>query len=59
MIQRLVTFLALTILSISSLAGQNNNSPFSIDSEKTPNGHRIVARNAGPPPVSVQVSIVD
>ena len=43
----------------ASFAGQNDNYPFSIDSEKTPKGHRIVARNAGPAPVSVIVSLVD
>jgi len=59
MISHLAAFLALAVLSIASLAGQNDNYPFSIDSEKTPNGHRIVARNAGPAPVSVKVSIVD
>lgn len=42
-----------------SLAGQNDNYPFSIDSEKTPNGHRLVARNAGPGPVSVKVALID
>lgn len=59
MISRLAALLALAVLSITSQAGQNDNYPFSIDSEKTPNGHRIVARNAGPAPVSVKVSIVD
>ena len=43
----------------ASLAGQNDNYPFSIDSEKTPNGHRLVARNSGPAPVSVKVALVD
>ena len=41
------------------LAGQPDNYPFSIDNEKTPNGHRLVARNSGPAPVSVKVSLVD
>lgn len=59
MISRLAAFLALAVFSIASQADQNDNYPFSIDSEKTPNGHRIVARNAGPAPVSVKVSIVD
>lgn len=57
---RLFTLFAVVILFCqASLAGQNDNYPFSIDSEKTPNGHRIVARNAGPAPVSVKVSLVD
>lgn len=41
------------------VASQTDNYPFSIDNEKTPNGHRLVARNAGPAPVSVKVSLVD
>jgi murein DD-endopeptidase MepM/ murein hydrolase activator NlpD len=40
-------------------AGQNDNYPFSLDTEKTADGHRIVARNSGPAPVSVRVSLVD
>lgn len=56
---RLISFVAIVFFCQASLAGQNDNYPFSIDSEKTPNGHRIVARNAGPAPVSVKVSLVD
>lgn len=59
MIARLVLVVISCLFSIASIAGQNDNYPFSIDSEKTPNGHRIVARNAGPAPVSVKVSIID
>lgn len=59
MIYRLFLILALAMFNLAGIAGQNDNYPFSIDSEKTPNGHRIVARNAGPAPVSVKVSIVD
>lgn len=51
--------LILSLLSLSCSAGQNDNYPFTIDNEKTPNGHRLVARNAGPAPVSVKVSIID
>lgn len=56
---RLISFVAIVFFCQASLAGQNDNYPFSIDSEKTPNGHRIVARNSGPAPVSVKVSLVD
>lgn len=59
MTYRIFVTLALALFHLSGIAGQNDNYPFSIDSEKTPNGHRIVARNAGPAPVSVKVSIVD
>lgn len=59
MIARLVLVLLSCLFSIASIAGQNDNYPFSIDNEKTPNGHRLVARNAGPAPVSVKVSIID
>lgn len=40
-------------------AGQNDNYSFSLDTEKTADGHRIVARNSGPAPVFVRVSLVD
>lgn len=56
---RIISSVAIAFFCQASLAGQNDNYPFSIDSEKTPNGHRIVARNAGPAPVSVKVSLVD
>lgn len=56
---RLVVTLALALFNLVGIAGQNDNYPFSIDNEKTPNGHRLVARNAGPAPVSVKVSIID
>lgn len=45
-------------LSLSA-ASQYQNYPFSIETEKEGNGHRIVARNNGPAPVSVRVSITD
>jgi murein DD-endopeptidase MepM/ murein hydrolase activator NlpD len=57
--RRLISSVAIVIFCQASLAGQNDNYPFSVDSEKTPNGHRIVARNSGPAPVSVKVSLVD
>ena len=59
MTYRIFVTLALALFNLAGIAGQNDNYPFSIDSEKTPNGHRLVARNAGPAPVSVKVSIVD
>jgi len=59
MISRFLISIALALLSFAGLAGQNDNYPFSVDNEKTPNGHRIVARNSGPAPVSVKVSITD
>lgn len=59
MTYRIFVTLALALFNLAGIAYQNDNYPFSIDSEKTPNGHRIVARNAGPAPVSVKVSIVD
>lgn len=59
MIQRHLFCLAFWLLSLACFAGQNDNYPFSIDSEKTPDGHRLVAHNAGPAPVSVKVSIIN
>lgn len=58
---RLRVFIALAVCFFcqATFPGQNDNYPFSIDNEKTPNGHRLVAHNAGPAPVSVKVSIVD
>lgn len=43
----------------SVLGGQYNNYPFSVQNEKTPNGHRIVAHNGGPAPISVKLAIID
>jgi murein DD-endopeptidase MepM/ murein hydrolase activator NlpD len=53
------TLLAFAVLvcSLSSLANAAQNYPFSIETEKEGGGHRIVARNNGPAPVSVKVSI--
>lgn len=39
-------------------AGLNDNYPFSVLSEQEGDGHRIVARNNGPAPVSVRVSLL-
>lgn len=48
-----------TLTAAGTLAGQNDNYPFSLETEKTADGHRIVARNSGPAPVSIRVSLVD
>lgn len=56
---RLISSVLIVFYCQASFAGQNDNYPFSIDSEKTPNGHRLVARNSGPAPVSVKVSLID
>lgn len=56
---RVLIALAICFFCQAAIPGQNDNYPFSIDNEKTPNGHRLVAHNAGPAPVSVKVSIVD
>jgi murein DD-endopeptidase MepM/ murein hydrolase activator NlpD len=47
------------LASVSSQAQQLESYPFSIESEKEGDGHRIVARNNGPAPVSIKVSIAD
>lgn len=54
--QTLVALVGL-LLSLSLFADQNQNYPFSIETEKEGEGHRIVARNNGPAPVSVKVSL--
>lgn len=48
-----------TLVVTSSHASQNDNYPFSVETEKSGDGHRIVARNSGPAPVSVKISLVD
>jgi len=40
------------------LAGANDNYPFTVESEPDGDGHRIVARNSGPAPVSVKVALL-
>lgn len=42
----------------SCLAGPNDNYPFTVESEPEGDGHRIVARNNGPAPVSVKVALL-
>lgn len=49
---------------LACLAGQScfggpNTYPFSIDTEKNNNGHRIVAHNLGPAPISLKVTLVE
>lgn len=51
-------FLCLLLSGLCAQANQSQNYPFSIETEKEGDGHRIVARNNGPAPVSVKVSIV-
>jgi len=51
--------LAGLFFSLSLFADQNQNYPFSIETEKEGDGHRIVARNNGPAPVSVKISLPD
>jgi murein DD-endopeptidase MepM/ murein hydrolase activator NlpD len=51
-------FLLFTLFfSLNSFAGTNY--PFSVETEKEGNGHRIVAKNNGPALVSVKVSLTD
>lgn len=59
MFKRVLFAFAVLLFSLISLADQNLNYPFSIETEKEGDGHRIVARNNGPAPISVKVSIVD
>lgn len=59
MLARLLCAVAISLLSSSGYAAQEQNYPFSIENEKEGDGHRIVARNNGPAPVSVKVSIID
>ncbi|WP_018990361.1 M23 family metallopeptidase [Aromatoleum toluclasticum] len=40
------------------LAAPNDNYPFTVESEPEGDGHRIVARNNGPAPVSVKVALL-
>ena len=42
----------------SSFGGQNNY-PFSIDTEKSGDGHHIIAHNLGPAPISLRLSLTD
>lgn len=59
MLFRLIFSVAIALFCQVCLSGQNYSYPFSIENEKTSNGHRIVARNGGPAPVSVKISMVD
>lgn len=59
MLRCILLALAVLVCSPNSLADQRQNYPFSIESEKEGDGHRIVARNNGPAPISVKVSIAD
>lgn len=56
---RTTSFLILTHFLVGScLAGPNDNYPFTVESEPEGDGHRIVARNNGPAPVSVKVALL-
>jgi murein DD-endopeptidase MepM/ murein hydrolase activator NlpD len=46
------------LISQSSLGGQNNY-PFSIDTEDSGGSHRIVARNLGPAPITLRLSLTE
>lgn len=57
MLHQLLLPVLLLLASFSSLADQNY--PFAVESERAGDYYRIVARNNGPAPISVKVSIVD
>ena len=59
MLRCLLLALAVLVGNQNSLADPSQNYPFSIETEKEGDGHRIVARNNGPAPISVKVSIAD
>lgn len=56
-IARLLLFLVFGVFHQSLLAEQQQNYPFSIDTQKDGVNFRVIARNDGPAPVSVKVSI--
>lgn len=58
MLIRLLSFIAVLVVPGLCNAGQNDNYPFTVQSEQEGDGHRIVARNNGPAPVSVKVSLL-
>jgi murein DD-endopeptidase MepM/ murein hydrolase activator NlpD len=55
---RLLLAICTAFLAISAQASQQKNYPFSVETEKEGDGHRIVARNNGPAPVSVKVELL-
>lgn len=55
--KRIFFFPLAFFLGFNLFAGQNY--PFSVETEKTSHGHRIIAKNNGPAPVSVKVSLTD
>lgn len=60
MLRLIVPTVAVLTWSMGSLADQRPNYPFSIESEKEgEDGHRIVARNNGPAPISVMISLAE
>lgn len=54
---RLLLAAVISLVCQACFSGQNDNYPFSVETEKEGDGHRIVARNAGPSPVSVRVAL--
>lgn len=54
---RRYSFLLLASLTIADAAHAQSGYPFAVAVEKESGGHRIVARNEGPAPVSVKVSL--
>lgn len=50
-------FLVFFLFSLCALAQQNQNYPFSIETQNDGSGYRIVAKNDGPAPISVKVMI--
>ena len=59
MIKRILFTLVILLFSLISHADQNQNYPFSVETEREGDGHRIVAHNNGPAPVSVKITITD
>lgn len=59
MLKRVLFAFAGLLVSLSLFADQNQNYPFSIETEKEGEGLRIVARNNGPAPISIKLSITD
>lgn len=55
---RLLVALCAACFTIDAQAAQQQNYPFSVETEKEGDGHRIVARNNGPAPVSVKVALI-
>lgn len=57
--RRFVLFASLACLACESGIGGQNNYPFSIDTEKSGDGHHIVAHNLGPAPITLRLSLTE